>query len=994
MLCPALAEEFYVGRTIGQGSYGAVRVLKDKVASTVVLCKEFNLSDLDDSGFSSLMYDLSLASHLKSQFLLHYDRLIVYDETSTLFAISSQIGTCSIADLIIRHQCAKVHVPEACILTIMRSVAQALAFLHKEARPLLFSQIGGEYIESPVLHNDLKPSNILVMSNNQILVTDYGTARTYKLKKLTSTFASSLPYIAPEILNRKEPTEVSDIWSLGCVIYELCTLKKFVERANTLSEAISFINDIRDIILPKSYSKHLIKLIKQMLSINEDDRPTVDDILNNKLLESTKPSIHLEYLTGSMTTTYKSASIPNITAKLDTEPFNVITASCSGFGDSSLCPSGITGDSASRRGSRVNSRANSTSISKRNAKSTRVTRSLASSLAFNRSILASSARSHIGSAIDLQDINTNTISSPNFTMLADTIAEDIISGNIGAVEITNKTHRAPSATMADSSLNYLRLLKKNVCAEDSNKLTPQNPYKLSNTLESGWNKNDGRNAIGGTFLNLSELSRGRSVSLRMGSSKLNDRLYITPGDNARISARLPESLRRATSTHISPGEHDTRDGTERMKDFITNSRSKLQLLDSICLSKQVNTPNQRTMSTNSRYINQNIPVTPILGTGQSFSSPSFTIDIAHPDNIGKVTDDLTCSIIETLVPNQQNPNPHVFTKVGLPPMSPTTITASYENSQQNAIDKETTRSSFNVMLSKPMELTTPVTPTKQEKTPTSKWRGLSKRKTTTKNRNSDNHNHDSSASNRSTENANEQINNALVSRLGSSLITKKLHDVSQKKRGKPLQGATTDLKIKGKETVNNIDSVAQPNSEIPSAASAMGPMPIPGVPTIITRSKETLKLKTTMTRSRSKSMVGRTHNEPSEHTPAAPAPPRLSLPTADNKYALSTFLGDNSNFYIESSSSSSTNPDFIFNMRTPSKLQVPKVPQITVQKREHILQNTAMPTVHKPMSSVQHLEIVRSSTTPIKGRTFVPSPPPLAKPHLVEKGRNLYGNIT
>lgn len=988
MLCPALAEEFYVGRTIGQGSYGAVRVLKDKVTSAVVLCKEFNLSDLDDSGFSSLMYDLSLSSHLRSQFLLHYDRLIVYDEASTLFAISSQIGSYSIVDLIDRHRCAGAQVPEACVLTIIRSVAQALAFLHKEARPLLFSRIGGEYTDAPVLHNDLKPSNILVMSNNQILVTDYGTARSYKLKRLASTFSSSLPYIAPEILNKKEPTEASDVWSLGCVVYELCTLKKFVERANTVSEAMSFIAGIKDISFPKSYSKHLIKLIRQMLSVNEGGRPSVDDILMNKSLESAKLSIHLEHLTGSMTTTYKSASIPNITARLDTEPLNVATTSSSGFGDSSLCPSGIIGDPASGRGSRVSSRANSTAMSKRHAKSTRVTRSLASSLAFNRSLLASSARSHVGSGIDLQDINANTISSPNFTMIEDTVHEE---STVGSAGITHKVQHTPNATTVDSSLNYLRLLKKNVCSEESNKLTPQNPYKTRNTVELHWNKNDNRNAVDGTLLNISELSRVRSVSLRMASSKLDDKLYFTPGNNARVSARLPESLRRATSTNISLYEHGTRDGTERMKDFITKSRSKLQLLDSICLSKQMNASSQRSMSTDPRFTIHNVVTTPISNTGQSFSSPSFTTDMTHPDNIWKVTDDLTCSIIERLVPNQQSPSPPIIAKAGLPPMSPTNITTSHNSSQQNADDKETTRSSFNVMLSKPMESTIPMTPMKHEKTPMAKWRGFSKRKATVKNNNHGNHTNGDT--NKATENANEQISNALISKLGSSLIAKKLHDANQKKRGKLLQGTTPDLNIKGRETANAPDSKTRSDNEIPNAASVVGPMPIPGVPTIVTRKKETPKLKTAMMRSRSKSMIGRTHNDPSGHTPAAPEPPRLSLPAADDKYALSVFLGDNSNFYIESSSSSSANPDFIFDVRIPKKLQVPKVPQITVQKREHILQNTAMPTVPTatpmPVSSVQHLQAVRSSTTPVKGRTFVPSPPPLAKPHLVGKGRNL-----
>ncbi|EFO64197.1 Kinase, NEK [Giardia lamblia P15] len=963
MLCPALAEEFYIGRTIGQGSYGAVRVLKDKVTSTVVLCKEFNLSDLDDSAFSSLMYDLSLASHLEYQFLLHYERLIVYDEGSTLFAISSQIGAYNLADLISKHQCANMSIPEACILTILRSVAQALAFLHKEARPLLFARIGGEYTETPVLHNDLKPSNVLVMSNNQLLVTDYGTARSYKLKRLASTFSSSLPYIAPEILHKKEPTEASDVWSLGCLVYELCTLKRFVERANTVSEASSFIASLKDVIIPKSYSKHLAKLIKHMLSVNADDRPSVDDILKNKLLESAKPSIHLEHLTGSMTATYKTANIPNITARLDIEPCNIITASSSTFGDSSLYPSGGGVDLSSGRGSRIGSRSSSTAMGRRNVKSTKIARSLASSLAFNRSLLASSARSHVGSGIDPQDTNANTISSPNFYALADTVVGESATKCPSNV---HETQRTPTAAMADSSLAYLRLLKKNVCSEASNRLTSQKPYRLRGPLEAD------KNAVEGTPTDIAGLSAGRSVSLRVAASKLNDGIYSTPGPDTRISTRLPDSLRRSTSTHVSLYENCTRTDTERITDFISESKSKLQLLDSICLSRHTHTSIQHTASAESKPNNQNMAVTPIFSTGQSLSSPSFTIDLSHPDNIRKVTNELTSSIIEVLVPNQQSPSPHVFLNEGLPPVSPTNLTASHRHVQQQIDDRETTELGANIIFSKSIDSTIPAVPPNQDKM--LKGRGFSKRKVIAK------------SDNKATYSTNEQISNVLISKLGNSLIAKKLHDADQKKRGRTPQSVTSDPKSNHNE-IKCLNPRAQ-SDVIPNATLAMGPMPIPSVPTITGCQKRTPKQKAHLMRSRSKSIGGRPQNKPHEYTPPVPAPPRLSLPAADDRYALSIFLGDSSNFNIESSSSSNVLPDLAFNVHTPKKLQVPKVPQITVQRREKILQNTAMPTA--PTDSVQHVDGARSLTTPIKKRTFVPSPPPLTKPHLLEKGRNFY----
>lgn len=161
----------------------------------------------------------------------------------------------------------------------------------------------------------------------------------------------------------------------------------------------------------------------------------------------------------------------------------------------------------------MGSRSSSTAMGRRNVKSTKITRSLASSLAFNRSLLASSARSHIGSGIDPQDLNTNTISSPNFYALADT---DVGESATGCASSVHETQRTPSAAMADSSLAYLRLLKKNVCSEASNRLTSQKPYRLRGSLEGD------KNAAENTPTGIAGLSAGRSVSLRAAASKLSD----------------------------------------------------------------------------------------------------------------------------------------------------------------------------------------------------------------------------------------------------------------------------------------------------------------------------------------------------------------------------------------------------------------------------------------------------------------------------------------
>ena len=85
--------------------------------------------------------------------------------------------------------------------------------------------------------------------------------------------------MSPEQINDSKYNEGSDIWSLGCIIYEMAALHPPFQAQNHLSLAIK-IKAGKYERIPNRYSDELQRVIQWMLSQNPSDRPSVDDLLN------------------------------------------------------------------------------------------------------------------------------------------------------------------------------------------------------------------------------------------------------------------------------------------------------------------------------------------------------------------------------------------------------------------------------------------------------------------------------------------------------------------------------------------------------------------------------------------------------------------------------------------------------------------------------------------------------------------------------------------
>ena len=94
-------------------------------------------------------------------------------------------------------------------------------------------------------------------------------------------------YMAPEACQSQPYTSKSDVWALGCILYELCTLKKAFEADNLLGLVFKIVTEpIKPIQQDLTYSKELRLLIDMLLEKDPKLRPSVAQILQMKLIKT------------------------------------------------------------------------------------------------------------------------------------------------------------------------------------------------------------------------------------------------------------------------------------------------------------------------------------------------------------------------------------------------------------------------------------------------------------------------------------------------------------------------------------------------------------------------------------------------------------------------------------------------------------------------------------------------------------------------------------
>ena len=161
-------------------------------------------------------------------------------------------GDSNLRDFIDAHKNSHEYIKEKIIIDIIKQICLGLQAIHN----------------GNIIHRDLKPENIFIDEQNfNIKIGDFGIS---KKAPNTLTQIGTNFYIAPEIMQGKKYNNKVDIYSLGCIIYELFTFRQY--NADKLS------NDIQEID-SDYYDSKWQELIDKLLDTNPENRPNIEKVL-------------------------------------------------------------------------------------------------------------------------------------------------------------------------------------------------------------------------------------------------------------------------------------------------------------------------------------------------------------------------------------------------------------------------------------------------------------------------------------------------------------------------------------------------------------------------------------------------------------------------------------------------------------------------------------------------------------------------------------------
>jgi NIMA (never in mitosis gene a)-related kinase 1/4/5 len=249
--------DFMILSKIGEGAYSEVYKVKRVSDKQVYALKKVKMGSLSTKEKENALNEVRILASVKHETIIGYKEAFFEDSTACLCLVMEFADDQDLYHKIVKHQKSNQYIDETTIWAIFIQMVRALNVLHGKK----------------ILHRDLKSANVFLSRQSHARLGDLNVSKVAK-KGLLYTQTGTPYYASPEVWQDKPYDSKSDIWSMGCVLYEMCALKPPF-RANDMNGLYKrVLKGHYPPIDPKHYSKSLQSVIASMLCVDANLRPS------------------------------------------------------------------------------------------------------------------------------------------------------------------------------------------------------------------------------------------------------------------------------------------------------------------------------------------------------------------------------------------------------------------------------------------------------------------------------------------------------------------------------------------------------------------------------------------------------------------------------------------------------------------------------------------------------------------------------------------------